>query len=357
MAGSPSPAALYKRVWDGRVPIEIALSPSECRTYDKSDHYFVLTPAHTVSIHAHFGQRTVADLQWQISYPRVSYLPFLLPKLLAFFSSSLIDPDSQPRNGWFSFEGVPLKWHYPVGLLFDLYSGAEPVTSSSTGDEHYTHSSQSHHEGDIASQSDQEPREILPWRLTVHFSDWPDQELVRLDADGRVMHDAFINSVKEADFLRNGTAKGIMTLSKDDSSGLYQAVQDHDFPKYQRIYNILLTSVEHQFRNIPLRIFLPSPPDSQNPTLKAVQSPCPPTIPATSTSSGMSPRPTQVQIQTIGSALNSLLPSLFPSKRTPVLAKAVLHGAVIPLTAPVEEVVRSAAYADGWLSIVVSMVI
>lgn len=60
----------------------------------------------------------------------------------------------------------------------------------------------------------------------MHFSDWPDEELVRLDADGMVMHDAFINSVKEADFLRNGTAKGIMTLSKEDSAGLWQAVQD-----------------------------------------------------------------------------------------------------------------------------------
>lgn len=68
--------------------------------------------------------------------------------------------------------------------------------------------------------------DTLPWRLTVHFSDWPDEELVRLDADGMVMHDAFINSVKEADFLRNGTAKGIMTLSKEDSAGLWQAVQD-----------------------------------------------------------------------------------------------------------------------------------
>ena len=65
----------------------------------------------------------------------------------------------------------------------------------------------------------------LPWQLTLHFSDWPDQDLVRLDKDGLVMHDAFINSVKEADFLRNGTAKGIMSLSKEDSSGLWNAVE------------------------------------------------------------------------------------------------------------------------------------
>lgn len=63
----------------------------------------------------------------------------------------------------------------------------------------------------------------------MHFNDWPHEELVRLDAEGVVMNDAFINSVKEADFLRNGTAKKIMTLSKEDSSGLWEAVQNGEF--------------------------------------------------------------------------------------------------------------------------------
>jgi len=63
-----------------------------------------------------------------------------------------------------------------------------------------------------------------------------------------------------------------------------------------------------------------------------------------------------MQPQTIGSVLHSLLPNLFPSKRTPILAKPVLHGAVLPMSAPIEEVVRSSAYCDGWVSIVVSMV-
>lgn len=49
---------------------------------------------------------------------------------------------------------------------------------------------------------------------------------MRLDAEGKVLHDAFINCVKEADFLRNGTAKGIMALSKEDSTTLWQAVME-----------------------------------------------------------------------------------------------------------------------------------
>lgn len=117
--------------------------------------------------------------------------------------------NSQHHDGWFAFEGVPLKWHYPVGLLFDLYAGIDPATKTSST-------------FDVESHADESS---FPWRLTVHFSDWPVEDLVRLDAHGMVMTDAFINSVKEADFLRNGTAKGIMSLSKEDSSGLWKAVE------------------------------------------------------------------------------------------------------------------------------------
>lgn len=85
-----------------------------------------------------------------------------------------------------------------------------------------------HHTGRNDTAPDEELA-TLPWKLTVHFSAWPDEQLVRLDAEGKVLHDAYINSVKEADFLRNGTAKGIMTLSKSDSTQLWQAVQDRRF--------------------------------------------------------------------------------------------------------------------------------
>lgn len=312
--------SIQKAVWDGRLPLQIRLAPSESRIYDQTDPYL-------------------------ISYPRISYLPSLLPRLRAFFSPSLINPNSQAHEGWFSIEGVPLKWHLPVGLLYDLYAGADPASKGATVP-------------DDAGWDIDNPDSPLPWCLTVHFSNWPDEELVRLDADGMVMNDAFINSVKEADFLRNGTAKGIMSLSKEDSSGLWKSVQDVDLPSFQRVSNILLPPLNQPFRNVPIRIFLPLPPDSGSPSLKVVQSPIPPSIPPSSVAASqltLSRSSITAQTQTIGTALHALLPNLFPSRRTPVLAKPVLHGAAVPMSAPVEEVVRSSAYGDGWLYIVVRM--
>ena len=149
--------------------------------------------------------------KFQIQYPRLSYLPFLLPRLHAFFACCFINPDLPVHDGWFSFESVPLKWHYPLGFLYDLFSGAAPSQGNAL---------------DPRDPACSDEEKALPWRINLHFTEWPDDQLVRLDPDGKVVHDAFINSVKEADFLRNGTAKGIMSLSKDDSTKLWKAVQN-----------------------------------------------------------------------------------------------------------------------------------
>ena len=131
-----------------------------------------------------------------------------------------------------------------------------------------------------------------------------------------------------------------------------------DLKSFQRISNILLPPPSQPFRNVPIRIFLPLPPSEKSPSLKVVQSPLPPSVPSSSIQSSQlvsSRSSPSTQLQTIGGVLHTLLPNLFPSRRTPVLAKPVLHGAVLPMSAPIEEVVRSAAYGDGWAYVVVRM--
>ena len=84
-------------------------------------------------------------------------------------------------EAWLSYEDVPLKWHYPLGLLYDLYAGSEPS-----------------HPG---TAKEVPGKETLPWKLSIHFSDYPVKQLVKLDAEGKVLHDLYINSVKEVLYL------------------------------------------------------------------------------------------------------------------------------------------------------------
>lgn len=59
--------------------------------------------------------------------------------------------------------------------------------------------------------------------------------------------------------------------------------------------------------------------------------------------------------RTLGKALKSIVPELFPSSRDPVLANVIMHGTALPLNASLEELMREAAYPDGWVNLVVDL--
>ncbi|KIV94717.1 hypothetical protein PV10_02455 [Exophiala mesophila] len=310
MAAGEALAVLQRTIWDARLPLEIRLAASESRTYDTGDPYL-------------------------ISYPRLAYLPSLLPKLHAYFASSLItDPDTvSPFTGYFTFDNVALKWHLPLGLLYDVYvlstqdAGQAPSTTA-----------------------------LLPFRITLHFTPDPAGSQIP-DASPVVLHDAFINAVKEADFLRSGTAKPIMSLGAQESKALWTSTQNNDLFTFSKIHTALLPP-PGQTRNIPIRVYLPSSPD-QEPTkaqIKVIQSQVGPTIAAPVQTSATALRPTSGgQPQTLGTALHQMVPSIFPSRRTALLATPLLHGVPVPMTALLDELYRWACYADGWLSVVVAM--
>ncbi|EPQ61623.1 Bgt-1775 [Blumeria graminis f. sp. tritici] len=106
--------------------------------------------------------------------PRLSYLPLVLPRLNLFFGPGIVGSS-------FSHHGRALP-NLPIGLLFDIF--APP----------------------------------LPWALELGNS--PVYET----------HDTFINSLKEADFVRNGTARGVLAMSKEDSKQLWHAIIDSKLP-------------------------------------------------------------------------------------------------------------------------------
>ncbi|KAH9831889.1 Autophagy protein 5 [Teratosphaeria destructans] len=321
----PSPAdrlsLLQAQVWSGSLPLEIRLAASDCRIYDASEPYL-------------------------IQYPRLSYLAFLLPRLHAFFAPSLINPEIPAHEAWLEFEGVALKWHYPAGLLYDLFSGAEPVHAErqSGGDRSVVRESRS------------------AWRLTIHYTDFPAGQLIQLDGDGRVMLDSYINAVKEADYIRNGTARTVMSLSKEDSDRLWLAVQNHDRTMFNAVNNKLLNPPGLELRHVPMKIYLPT---SASQTTTAADTIPEETGDSAPTSAGaghirvvQSLVPIQLpsrQPQTIGTAMNSILPTIFPSRRNPLLAQPVLHGAAVPMAANLDELGRAAGYTDGFLHVAVVM--
>jgi autophagy-related protein 5 len=231
-----------------------------------------------------------------------------------------------------------LKWHLPAGLLYDLYSGTSGHSQDNNGrgDNHLTQ-----------DEEDQLAKSI-PWRLTLHFSEWPSEQLSKLDAEGMVLRDAFTNSYKEASFIRHGSNRVVMSLSKDDATQLWQSVEQHNLQLFDQVNKKLLHPPGVALRSIPLKVYLPSAAlgdSTSTPAqghLKVVQS-------------LVLPHVSSRQPQTLGTALNNLLPTLFPSRRSPLLAIPVLHGAVVPLGVGLEELAETASYADGFIHLAVVM--
>ncbi|KAL1643485.1 Autophagy protein 5 [Diplodia intermedia] len=366
MASQRNLSALQKQLWSGSIPLEIRLASTECRTYDDSDPYL-------------------------IQAPRLSYIPFLLPRLHAFFAPALINPDVHPTKGWLSYSDVPLKWHHPLGLLYDLYSGLEPYTPDSI---HHHSPPPSSPTSPTATTHQPAESSPLPWRLTLHFATPAPPTLVPLDPAYKAHHDAFVNAVKEADFLRNGSAKAAMSLSKEASDRLWDAVGRNDLAAWDAVHSKMLVSPPGAgpLRNVPMKLYLPGAPaaggggdvvaatpgaadvaaaaaaatttaettGSPSPvaSLRVVQALVPPTLNSGGGGGGGGgggATSSRGQPQTMGTALNSIIPTLFPSRRSPLLAQPVLHGAVVPLSAPVEELLKAAAYPDGFLHVAVVM--
>lgn len=316
----------------------------------------------------------------KIQYPRLSYLPFLLPRLHDFFISVLINPDVSPHTGWFSVDGVPLKWQHPLGLLYDLFSGATPSQVSTS----------------LISPPPLTASDTLPWKLTLHFTSYP-SSLIPLCSftithtpasttvatiaatpnatpndtlhDNKTLHDAYINDVKEADHLRNGTAKSIMSLPVSAGENLWRSVRAHDLKLFNSVNEKLLNPASGvRLRHVPLKVYLPTSAASHSTSTIPPAADASISAPRESQSSNGQPRGTLKvvqtlitplingrEVQTLGTALHAMLPGVFPSRRSCIHAYAVLHGAVVPLEAPVEDLMKGAAFCDGWLHLGVVM--
>ncbi|KAH8900982.1 hypothetical protein GQ53DRAFT_740131 [Thozetella sp. PMI_491] len=233
----------------------------------------------------HITHSAQPNVHFITSVPRFSYLAMLLPRLTAYFGAECSS---------FHHEEIELR-NLAVGLLADLY---QPT---------------------------------LPWRLVVG------------DGPGWDIGDTFMNSAKEADFVRNGNAKQIMSLSKENTTALWNTVRDNDFAGFTKV-NSQLLNAPTSLRSVPIRVYIPSSPPN-------LTDPAPGAFRVMQTL--VQPRGANRSPQTLGVALKALLPSLFPSSRDPVLANVILHGVPVPFAAPLEELMRVAAYPDGWLCLIV----
>eukprot|EP00899_Mesostigma_viride_P014973 jgi/Mesvir1/23477/Mv22326-RA.1 len=166
--------ALQRELWAGAVPIKVSLHVTEITSLPPPSPLYLIAP-------------------------RLSYLPSLVSRIREHFDGAL--PLAGSDAPWFEFQSVPLKWHIPVGVLFDIFSNDAR----------------------------------LPWELTIHFRcAYPSDQLPACDVssnNGDVRWN-YMNQLKEATYLACGSAKPVMSLSKKEQEDLWESVLRTQLDEY-----------------------------------------------------------------------------------------------------------------------------
>lgn len=108
---------------------------------------------------------------------------------------------------WFEDEEtkLPLRWHLFTGVLYDLL---------------------------------QHKKQCLPWRIRLHFTNYPSSQLLPLEEKHVLSSIQFIykNSLKQAIALLTGSSKAAMNLITKETHGvLWEAIQNGNCTLYHRV--------------------------------------------------------------------------------------------------------------------------
>ncbi|KAL6068630.1 autophagy protein 5 [Balamuthia mandrillaris] len=287
-------------IWEGCVPVVFGLTPNEITTLKPPDPFYLMVP-------------------------RSSFLPMVTgPVREHFLQSSPVVVDEMWLEYEMGEEKIPLKWHYPAGVLFDLL--AEP--------------------------------EQLPWPLTVHFQGFPTSRLLRCPNDLAVMHH-YMNVLKEANYLKHGDSSKVNALSREDHNDLWEGLITNQYERFWKVNKTLFPKEgAAALKNLPIRVVRKERP--------CLQEPISPFLPSSSSSSS-SASGEEPQEQTLWDVLHQMLPELFPlsSKPSPSssspqekeeeikLPKVIIQGILPPLNTPILWLVQHCSHPDNFLYIVV----
>ncbi|KAF9987402.1 autophagy protein 5 [Mortierella antarctica] len=302
-ATTPAPHnPIAKVIWDGSIPIQF--------TWDRAEAAAVGSNA----VEAFF----VCGHQIMSCHVKKHFVDMAL---------HFIGDDAEV---WYEFEGTPLKWHYPIGLLYDIHGLQASAGGGMNGS-------------------------LLPWKVTVHFQNFPGDKLIKSQAVDSCQ-DYFMSMIKEArtksaevsdsisvppsgdhtyaDYLRNGSTKKVMNMSKSDQTQLWDGLWSNDYDRFWGMNHKLMLNDGVMARSLPIRIYLPE-------NCPVIQDP-------------VSPVDENDRPKTLRQVLHSSLPDLFPlvETGTPV-ASAMVHGVIPSLDTSAIWASQNMSYPDNFLHLVI----
>ncbi|CAN7984463.1 unnamed protein product [Ixodes pacificus] len=260
---------VLREVWDGKLPICFRLAEEEVSTMQQPDPYYLMIS-------------------------RISYFPLVVDKVHKHFSRH-VDERHHGNEMWVEYNGQPLKWHLPIGLLHDYYA------SDST----------------------------LPWNITVHFQNFPEGQLLHCGSRA-VVEAHFMSTVKEADMLKH-RSQVMSSMQKKDHNQLWSGLLNSKFDQFWAVNRKLMERTGGEgFKHIPFRLYM-----SDCTLLQRLITPV--------TASG--------EKATLETLLQQVAPHVLTGDGAAF--SVVTHGIQVPLDSPLQWMSEHLSYPDNFLHLCV----
>lgn len=216
---------IRKELWNGRIACVIYLAKEDVSTLESPSPLYV-----RILLNDLFLPRKEADddpifsraislsslsLSTQTSLSRMGYVSNIMDDVTNHFEDC-VSSDTRSSEVWFEAGGQPLAWQLPCGVLFDAF--------------------------------DMNVR--LPWKITVHFSDFPRDKLIMLSKT-QSHEDLFFHSLKQSLFIHYGSSSSIVEMTKAEQTALYGSIMKSNCDRYEDSFEKLVSS---DSKHIPIRL-------------------------------------------------------------------------------------------------------
>lgn len=200
-------AHLSERVFTATLPIVVSLSPSDLPPQPAASSSADASPPPT-------------DLVYYTTIRRCSYLSLHLCEIRENLVDLVTSAPVRDEDLWLSYKGTPLKWHWPVGLLYDhLTLNIAPPYAFPTATDPWP----------ITLHLRNPPHAKLPWPT---IAPQPSSAGSGSSALVESTKQAYMALLKEADFVRNGNTKKVNNLRRGEQDGIWEAVREGDWAKW-----------------------------------------------------------------------------------------------------------------------------
>ncbi len=258
--------------WSGFIPVVLSLAPTSLSSPTIPAPIHVLLSRHTF---LHIGLQEAVFRLHKYAPPTFSFSQRVIEEPETMEESSADDDDDEDERGkddlkegsssvapkgeaktvtksmtatikqkpivyplcWFEDEEtqLPLQWQLFAGVLWDIYS----------------------------PPSKRDAR--LPWRIRVHFTNYPSSQLLDLDTTGSgvltTVERTFKNSLKQALVLQHGQNKVALNMTKQTHQRIWDSIVTTKYSVYKPIQEDIQVGPTSQPALIPIRLIVsPSKP-------------------------------------------------------------------------------------------------